>query len=115
MWSKTNVSFYFNYFILFYFILFLCSISSRFSCPTYTAGAKDGKSPHVLVQHASSLADPMFQTFRATGVFVGNDAQYMLFEHPDASLRGKCANCLSLLIINLVCMNVCLKIAALHI
>ena len=34
------------------------------------------------------MCDPMFQTFRETGVFVGNDAKYCLYDHPDAGLRG---------------------------
>jgi hypothetical protein len=30
----------------------------------------------------------MFQTFRDTGIFVGNDAKYCCYEHPDSGLRG---------------------------
>jgi hypothetical protein len=30
----------------------------------------------------------MYQNFRETGLFVGNDAKYCCYEHPDAGLRG---------------------------
>jgi hypothetical protein len=30
----------------------------------------------------------MYQSFRDTGMFVGNDAKYSCYEHPDAGLRG---------------------------
>lgn len=34
------------------------------------------------------LSGPMYQSFRETGFFFGNDAKFCAFEHPDAALRG---------------------------
>ncbi len=42
-----------------------------------------------LVRNAGVRADPMYARFRAAGVFVGKNAWYCAFEHPDAALRGQ--------------------------
>lgn len=44
--------------------------------------------PSDIVKGANIGSDPMYQTFRETGVFVGKDAWYCCFDHPDAGLRG---------------------------
>jgi len=64
------------------------------SCPSITASEKGGAGNHLtanstLVQYASRFADPMFNYFRENGIFVGSDAQYCCFDHPDTTLRGK--------------------------
>ena len=41
----------------------------------------------TLLIPSGRMCDTMYETFRETGVFVGNDAKYCLYEHPDA---GKC-------------------------
>ena len=43
----------------------------------------------ALVRNAGVRADPMYARFRAAGVFVGKNAWYCAFEHPDAGLRGQ--------------------------
>jgi actin-related protein len=50
--------------------------------------AKNDKNRLELVRGASTHSDPMYEIFRETGVFVGNDARYCCYEHPDAGLRG---------------------------
>lgn len=42
----------------------------------------------TIVQHASIKADAMYGRFREMGVFIGKDAWYCAFDHPDPVLRG---------------------------
>ena len=56
--------------------------------PCYTASVARGRKAEDLVRGASRFSEPMFENFRETGVFVGKDAEYVLYDHPDAGLRG---------------------------
>jgi len=63
-------------------------------CPSITASEKGSSGKNMtanssLVQYASRFADPMFEYFRENGIFIGNDAIYCCFDHPDITLRGK--------------------------
>jgi actin-related protein len=49
---------------------------------------KGGGKPTDIVRGANIGSDPMYELFRETGVFVGKDAWYCCFDHPDAGLRG---------------------------
>lgn len=60
----------------------------RFSCPAYTASPKPGCTPESICKSASQLAGPAYAYFRETGLFVGEDARFFLFDHPDPGLRG---------------------------
>ena len=42
----------------------------------------------AIVQNASISANPMYARFREDGVFIGKDAWYCAFDHPDPVLRG---------------------------
>ena len=80
-----------------------------FRCPSVVAQVKDRSSAgrekiYDLVSGASRVLNPdfihgnhapdnslqtnMYEFFRETGLFIGNDAQYCLFEHPDPMLRS---------------------------
>lgn len=41
-----------------------------------------------LIRGASLMADGCFQQYRDTGLFVGSDAYYCLYQHPDPTLRS---------------------------
>ena len=60
----------------------------RFSCPTYTASPLAGKTPDAIVKSAGFLAGPAYAYFREIGLFVGEDARYMCYDHPDGGLRS---------------------------
>jgi hypothetical protein len=60
----------------------------RFTCPSYVAVARNDRNRHDLVGGVGRNSDAMYETFRETGVFVGNDAKYVLYDHPDTGLRG---------------------------
>lgn len=49
---------------------------------------RGGGKPQDIVKGANIGSDPMYQTFRETGIFVGQDAWFCCFDHPDAGLRG---------------------------
>ena len=50
--------------------------------------ARNDKNRLELVRGASTQSDIMYEIFRENGVFVGNDARYCCYEHPDTGLRG---------------------------
>ena len=56
--------------------------------PCYTASVARGRKAEDLVRGASRFSEPMFENFRKCGKFVGGDAEYVLYDHPDAGLRG---------------------------
>jgi hypothetical protein len=63
--------------------------AEKFSCPAIVARPKNsGALPGDLVKGASHQSGAMFKLFRETGFFVGDDAQFCAFDHPDPALRG---------------------------
>jgi len=60
-----------------------------FSAPSYTASPRAGQTPESLVKSASFLCDERYAQFRREGLFVGEDARFFCYEHPDAGLRGR--------------------------
>lgn len=71
------------------FIISFILICYSYSFPTVIAQVRNKNSNLFdLVRGASNFASPMFEKFRKTGYFVGNDAWYCAFDHPDSALRG---------------------------
>ena len=68
------------------------SIDCCFTCPSMIARPKGS---HALsdrgdiIKGASFTASDMYEYFRTEGVFVGRDAEYCAFGHPDGGLRSK--------------------------
>jgi hypothetical protein len=63
-------------------------VFDRFQCRTMKAVALNDNNRFDVVRFASSQSDRMFQKFREDGMFVGADAYYCCFDHPDRGLRG---------------------------
>lgn len=60
-----------------------------YTFPCLVARPKNEKADlSALVQNAGLNAGPMYERFRRDGVFVGKDAWYCGFEHPDPALRS---------------------------
>lgn len=60
-----------------------------YTFPCLVARPKNEKADlGALVQNAGLNAGPMYQRFRRDGVFLGKDAWYCGFEHPDPALRS---------------------------
>ena len=60
------------------------------TCPATTASPLPGKAqaPALVKAARERMGDKRFDDFRQSGMFVGEDAFYMCFCHPDAGLRG---------------------------
>ena len=65
-----------------------CCCCLRFQCRSFKAVAVNDNQRFEVVRFASSQSDKMFQKFRDDGLFVGADAFYVCFDHPDRALRG---------------------------
>jgi actin-related protein/chromosome segregation ATPase len=91
-WSNVSNSFHLKYVALFAKLLGTCvdiiTLVGRFQCRTMKATAQNDNNRFDVVRFASSQSDRMFQKFREDGMFVGADAYYVCFDHPDRGLRG---------------------------
>ena len=61
----------------------------RFACRSCKAvSVSSNIDPYEVVRHASKHSDPMYQFFRENRSFIGANAMYCCFHHPDKALRS---------------------------